>query len=473
MQLAASFSIFSLLFHAYLILVHSTSPALGQSQNSDVFVYVNDTGKWSTRGNWTLIHVLDNFADNWLLPNTTGSDETSVSISFAGTAVVLFGTVVNGTQGQPMSLSVQLDSDTAEIPTYTPGTDITASGVDNNNKIFNKGALPYQVHTLKLTVTGTTSFFLRGILYNSSQPATSSSASIPVGASPSSSSTTDASNSTNDTPKLAGAIGGGVGALILVGIVILCMVKRVRRIEENEKKLQAIPFLDSAAAHSRSHTAFTPTATVRSVARTGAASSTAVDEKIRLKEQAPTAPSSSRSYARTPKSQRSPAASLISIPSEFQHATTVVPAGTAVASSYIGTSPLPPVGLPGDAPPMPPMPADVKHRTKSMKRREKQEKQERQEKQEKRGRSDHPSTPSSGLGLFSNDSVNTLGSTGSALSRPLPLVPGTRSSAPSYNFPPEKVGLSPPPARRRSSSVSKREKRPLPLPESSSLPPSR
>lgn len=52
------------LFHALLLF---TLSAYGQSTESSVFVYVNDTSKWSTRGNWTLIHVLDNFADNWLL----------------------------------------------------------------------------------------------------------------------------------------------------------------------------------------------------------------------------------------------------------------------------------------------------------------------------------------------------------------------------------------------------------------------
>lgn len=249
-----------------------------------------------------------------------------------------------------------------------------------------------------------------------------------------------------------------MGALLIVGIVIFCMVRRVRRIEQNEKKLQAIPFIASTGQNrgQPGTGVHTPTTTVRSAARTHPASSTAVEEKIRMKDKLSTAASSSRSLTRTHKSQPSPAASLISIPSEFQHGTTVVPAGTAVASSYIGTSPLPPVGLPGDVPPIPPMPTDVKHRSKSMKRREKQERQEKQPRSV-------PSTPHSGLGLFSNDSVNTLGSTGSALSRPLPIVPGTRSAAPSYSFPPEKVGLSPPPARRSmSTSSSKMEKRPLP-----------
>lgn len=236
------------------------------------------------------------------------------------------------------------------------------------------------------------------------------------------------------------------------------MMRRVRQIEKNEKKLQAIPFLPSTGPN-RSQAgagAYTQMGPVRSPPRTNPVSSTtAVEEKIRFKDQSVTAASSSRSITRTHKSQPSPAASLISIPSEFQHGTTVVPAGTAVASSYIGTSPLPNVGLPGDAPPMPPMPVDVKYRTKSMKRRDKQEREA--------ARNAEQMTPTSGLGLFSNDSVNTIGSTGSALSRPLPIVPGTRSSAPSYSFPPEKVGLSPPPsARPRSGSTSKREKRPLP-----------
>ena len=113
-------------------------------------------------------------------PSDTG--ETSVSFSFAGSAVVIFGTVVNGTQGQPMNVSATIDAQTAEVPTYTPSPAITPAGVDNNNQIFSKGALAYQVHTVKvsfiliirsfspilmvlqLTVTGNTSFYVRPLL---------------------------------------------------------------------------------------------------------------------------------------------------------------------------------------------------------------------------------------------------------------------------------------------------------------------
>jgi hypothetical protein len=217
------------------------------------------------------------------------------------------------------------------------------------------------------------------------------------------------------------------------------MMRRLRRIEKKEKKLQAIPFLANAG-NLRSETD-TAAARARSVPRTNTQSSTAVDEKKRPKDRSVTTASSSRSFPRNHKSPLpSPAASLISVPSEFQHATTIVPAGTALASSYIGASPLPPVG---DAPPVPAIPADVKRKTKSTRRREKQERLDR-------NASIDQSTPNSGgLGLFSTDSVNTVGTTGSAgLSRPLPIVPGTRSSAPSYQFPAEKIGLSPPPARR-------------------------
>jgi hypothetical protein len=238
-----------------------------------------------------------------------------------------------------------------------------------------------------------------------------------------------------------------------VGIIILYMMRRQRRIEKKEKKLQAIPFLANNG-NPKSET-YTPTARARPVPRTNAQSSTVVDEKRRPKEQSVTTASSSRSFPRSHKSPLpSPAASLISVPSEFQHATTIVPAGTAVASSYIGISPPPPAV--DDAPPIPAISADVKRKTKSTKRKEKQERLGR-------NISIDRSTPnSSGLGLFSTDSVNTIGSTGSAgISRPLPIVPGTRSSAPTYQFPLEKVGLSPPPTRReRGGSVNK--KRPLP-----------
>lgn len=49
-----------------------------------------------------------------------------------------------------MNVSIQLDSNAVDIPIYTPGTGVTSSGVDNNNQIFTKGALQYQVHTLKV-----------------------------------------------------------------------------------------------------------------------------------------------------------------------------------------------------------------------------------------------------------------------------------------------------------------------------------
>jgi hypothetical protein len=231
------------------------------------------------------------------------------------------------------------------------------------------------------------------------------------------------------------------------------MMRRLRRIEQNERKLQAIPFLANIGPRSGT---YTPTATVRPAPRTNAQSSTAVDEKIRLKEQPVTTASNSRSFPRNHKSPiPSPAASLISVPSEFQHATTVAPVGTAVASSYIGASPLPPE----DAPPMPAIPADVKRKTKSMRRKERQE---------RNASIDQSASNSGGLGLFSTDSVNTIGTNGD--SRPLPIVPGTRSSAPSYQFPPEKVGLSPPPAGRERSDRSSKKR---PLPEPSSPPSSR
>jgi len=252
------------------------------------------------------------------------------------------------------------------------------------------------------------------------------------------------------------------------------MMRRLRRIEKKEGKLRAIPFITNTGTARNQTGTYMPTSTTRSIPRTQ--SSTAVDEKIRMKEQPTATASSSRSIPRNHKSPiPSPAASLISIPSAYQPATTVVPAGTAVASSYIGASPLATVH-PADAPPVPPIPADVKRKTKSIRRKEKQEiQEEKPEKEGKQGKNTHvdQSTLNSGaFGLLSTDTINTIGTTGSTgLSRPLPIVPGTSSSVPTFQFPPEKVGLSPPPIRReRTVSASKREKRPLPEP--SSLPPS-
>ena len=57
-----TFSLISLVFHAYLLLSLSAS---AQTAESSVTVFVNDTSKWGYVGNWTLIHVLEGFQDNW------------------------------------------------------------------------------------------------------------------------------------------------------------------------------------------------------------------------------------------------------------------------------------------------------------------------------------------------------------------------------------------------------------------------
>jgi len=112
--------------------------------------------------------------------SATGFDATSASISFTGSGVVVFGTVVNGTGNQPMNVSVQLDSDRAFVPTYVPGSSIS-KGFDYNNQIVKNTSLPFQLHTLtvslfiismlerhhsnppiiQLSITGPTPFFVR------------------------------------------------------------------------------------------------------------------------------------------------------------------------------------------------------------------------------------------------------------------------------------------------------------------------
>jgi hypothetical protein len=104
----------------------------------------------------------------------------SAAISFPGVGVVVYGTVVNGTENQRMDVSVKLDDNDIVIPLYTPNANI-AKGFDYNNQIFRNDSLPYQVHTLtvslyylvsfprrrdsdfvaQITITGTTSFLVR------------------------------------------------------------------------------------------------------------------------------------------------------------------------------------------------------------------------------------------------------------------------------------------------------------------------
>ncbi|KAG8831870.1 hypothetical protein FRC17_002446 [Serendipita sp. 399] len=215
----------------------------------------------------------------------------------------------------------------------------------------------------------------------------------------------------------------------------------------------------------------------------------------------------------------SPPGSIISLPSEFQAATTVVGGGrgpgTAVASSYIGTTP-----PDEDAPPVPALPRGADLDAMMMGKKKTKTRQDTiptdlpppfesihpqtteyppdLKRDSFRASSLATTTPlnppkrtpdstyfssssfprsnsiplsssASGIGLFSTDSVNTIGSTTSTgLSRPLPTVPGTRGAVPIYSFPPEKVGLSPPPPAHQQRARSNSTKRPLPQPDTPS-----
>ncbi|KAG8756271.1 hypothetical protein FRC14_003196 [Serendipita sp. 396] len=531
--------------------------------NANTYSLVNDTSSWVAlpASSWTLNTTLGSYYSAWLIGHqASDGTPTTATVTFNGTDVWIFGTVVNGIQNRSLNYTVKVDNnETITEPVYIPTG--LANGMDLSWTLFSQRSLPMGSHVITLTLIGESSPFLIQGALSRNTVAPSASSTTPI-TSPTSSPASSGSAS-DDSAKLGGAIGGGVGALIIVALIIFFMIRRIRRMEAKEKKVMARPFVTSqrppgaASISDRSNAHGLGPGTTPSSQRSrtlfpGSVPSEKEREKEKLVQQssAPSAPSSSKSRSRTyssskshsrnasqsqsqsqthshvhshytqqlvqvpsvPRQQQqdvldSPQGSLISLPSEYQAATTVIGGGrgpgTAVASSYIGTSPPPPDE---DAPPVPALPKKAEMGRKKIKNKQDniptdlpppfesihpQTMEYPPDFKRDPFRSSHsttnlveqkrtpdstyfsspftrsnsiPISGNSGIGLFSTDSVNTIGSTGS--SRPLPTVPGTRNAAPTYSFPPEKVGLSPPPPahqqRARSNST---KKRPLPQPD--------
>ncbi|CCA70082.1 hypothetical protein PIIN_04022 [Serendipita indica DSM 11827] len=477
----------------------------------------------------------------------------TASFTFNGTAVAIFGTVDDGVQNNSLNFSIQVDRTGETVqPTYSPQH---LDGIDVNYKIFERSSLEFTSHTVTLTLIGeTTPFYIQGAVYSTATPQTMS---PPSSSSLTSSPSASASPAGDDSKKLGAAIGGGVGALLLVALIIFLMIRRIKRIEKEERIRQAQPFTLRRPTNSSRAGLIDPTPSVRSAPRVSqerqekkkkkkpetSSSNPSISEKERLVRRDGGVSSSSRSHTQShsrsqsqqtqsyvqsqlahtqsyhsitqhqlnPRpdvavmQQASPPGSVISLPSEYQATTTVGNRGpgTAVASSYIGPSPLPQE----DAPPVPALPAAADMDAMMMKSKNVPRTQHTHQPshpppppfEEVVPLRDYPrdtknrdifypptparsfdtrrtseltsitnssmiQTPKSGaLGLFSTDSVNTIG-TESTGRRPLPIPPVPRNpSVTAHSFPPEKVGLSPPPAnnkpQERRSSIAKR---PLP-----------
>ena len=207
--------------------------------------------------------------------------------------------------------------------------------------------------------------------------------------------------SSTDPASLGGAIGGGVGALLLVIIFIWYMMRRISKKEAREIREAPRPWVIMPPTPMRSP----PPPSSSEGSRRAPSSFTKAPRRDRKKP----------IVAHPPHPPRSPVGSTISVPTEFYPLSpTYQP--TAVASSQIGTVPLPD---------MPPSPLDTIHGSQTNLSQK------------------SPST-SAALGLYSRSdlgrSARDVRQSDTALLRPLPLQPGTNNVG-SFTYPPEKQRL--------------------------------
>ena len=220
------------------------------------------------------------------------------------------------------------------------------------------------------------------------------------------------STSSTDPASLGGAIGGGVGALLLVIIFIWYMMRRITRKEAREIQEAPRPWVMVPSTPARSP----PPPSSSEGSRRAPSSFTRAprrDRKIPIVVHPP------RSAVNPPRSAvnppRSPVDSTISVPTEFYPLSpTYQP--TAVASSQIGTVPLPDE---------PSSPRDTIHGSQPNLSQK------------------SPST-SAALGLHSHSDSRRSGrdvrQSDGTLLRPLPLPPGTNRVG-TFTYPPEKQRL--------------------------------
>ena len=207
--------------------------------------------------------------------------------------------------------------------------------------------------------------------------------------------------SSTDPAHLGGAIGGGVGALLLVLIFIWYMMRRISRKERQEIQEAPRPWIAVPSTPARSP----PPPPSSGGSRRAPSSFTGAsrrDRKIPIVVNPVNPP-------------RSPVGSTISVPTEFYPLSPQYQP-TAVASSQIGTVPLPDV---------PSSPQDTVYSSPTTLYQK------------------SPSTPAA-LGLYASSGSRRSGrdvwrSTASVL-RPLPLQPGTNNVG-TFTYPPEKQRL--------------------------------
>ena len=206
------------------------------------------------------------------------------------------------------------------------------------------------------------------------------------------------STSSTDPANLGGAIGGGVGALLLVIVFIWYMMRRISRKEAREIREAPRPWVIVPSTPARSPPP-PPSSEGSRRAQSSFTGASRRDRKIPIVVNPP----------------RSPAGSTISVPTEFYPLSpTYQP--TAVASSHIGTIPLPDV------------PRSPRDTTRDSRTNLSQK---------------SPSTTAA-LGLYSSSDSRRGGrdvrQSIASLSRPLPLQPGTNHVG-NFTYPPEKRRL--------------------------------
>ena len=206
-----------------------------------------------------------------------------------------------------------------------------------------------------------------------------------------------------DPASLGGAIGGGVGALLLVIVFIWYMMRRISRKEAKEVIEAPRPWVMVPSTPARSPPP-PSSSTVSRRAPSSFAEGHRRDRKMPIVINPPT--------------PRSPAGSTISVPTEFYPLSPQYQP-TAVASSHIGSVPLPDV-------PTSPRDAFRDSRTNFS------------------PSATAGTSAAAALGLYSNAdsrrSVKDANRSTASLSRPLPLQPGTNQVG-TFTYPPEKREL--------------------------------
>ncbi len=231
---------------------------------------------------------------------------------------------------------------------------------------------------------------------------------------------TRSATSSTDPASLGGAIGGGVGALLLVIIFIWYMMRRITRKEAREIREAPRPWVVVPSTPARSQP---PPPSSSEGSRRAPSSYTRAPRGDR---KTPIVVNPPRSVVNPLRSvvnplrgvvnpPRSPVDSTISVPTEFYPLSPQYQP-TAVASSQIGTVPLPDV---------PPSPRDTIHDSQT-------------------NLSQMTPSTSAALGLHSHSGSQRSGrdvrQSDASLLRPLPLRPGTNHVG-TFTYPPEKQRL--------------------------------